>query len=168
MLHTLLLGLKDTKQKHFLFKNDWKRIISVPAPDFDDKDAVNLFFMKYKNIIPFFEDEIPPRNIARSLDKYEIESIELFSISEDALHPKFESCPNCHSKKVGAKKVLELEDVYDFGVNGNTSNLVYKNNFDCTENDFRVVSYRCLNCNLNLDFFNFDDLIKSKNKKGEK
>lgn len=162
MLHTLLLSLKDTKQKHFLFKNDWKSIISVPAPDFYDKDAVNLFFMKYKNIIPFFEDETSPRNIARSLDKYEIESIELISISENALHPKFESCPNCHSKKVAAKKVLELEDVYDFGLNGDTLILDSKNNFNCSENDSRVVSYRCLNCNLNLDFFDFDDLINVK------
>lgn len=168
MLYTLLLGLKNTKQKYFLFKNDWRSIISEPAPDFNDKDAVNLFFMKYKNIIPFYEDEASPRNIAKSLDKYEIESIELISIIENVLHPKFESCPNCHSKKVSAKKVLEFEDIYDFGTHEKISILTNKNNFDCVEKDSRIVSYRCLNCNLNLDFFDFIDFIESKNEKGEK
>lgn len=38
MLYTLLVTLKETGNKHFLYKKDWRKLIAEPVPDFENKD----------------------------------------------------------------------------------------------------------------------------------
>lgn len=55
MLYTLLVTLKETGNKHFLYKKDWRKLIAEPVPDFENKDELNLFLMKHKNMIRLYK-----------------------------------------------------------------------------------------------------------------
>ena len=154
MPYTLLVKLKETGSKHFLFKKDWRKLISEPVPDFGNKDELNLFLIKHKDIIRFYKSKKATNNIKNSLSSKDIENIEVIELSDEMLNPKFERCPNCHSTKVLVTEFVKHENVYDFDSKKNMSMLVTEIGMT---SDSVIDSYRCSECNMSLDFFDFSD-----------
>lgn len=152
MVYTLLVTLKETGDKHFLYKKDWRKLISEPVPDLRDKDAITLFLMKHKDIIRLYKSKKATNNIKNSLTFKDIEKIEVIELSDDLLNPKFESCPNCHSTKVLVTEFVKRENVYDFNSKENTSTLVSE--IGMNDNSY-LDSHSCSECKINLDFFDF-------------
>lgn len=152
MPYTLLVTLKETGNKHFLYKKDWRKMIAEPVPDLRDKDAITLFLMKHKDMIRLYKSKKATSNIKNSLTSKDIEKIEVIELSDELLNPKFERCPNCHSTKVIVTEFLKFENVYDFNPKENTSTLVTETGMT---SDSVIDSYHCSECNTNLDFFDF-------------
>lgn len=152
MPYTLLVTLKETGDKHFLYKKDWRKLISEPVPDLRDKDTITLFLMKYKNMIRLYKSKKATSNIKNSLIFKDIEKIDVIELSDELLNPKFERCPNCHSTKVIVTEFLKFENVYDFNPKENTSTLVTETGMT---SDSVIDSYYCSECNMNLNFFDF-------------
>ena len=152
MPYTLLVTLKETGNKHFLYKKDWRKLISEPVPDLRDKDAITLFLMKYKDMVRLYKSKKATSNIKNSLTFKDIKKIDVIELSDELLKPKFESCPNCHSTKVVVTEFIKYENVYDFDSKENTSTLVTKTGMT---SDSVIDSCRCSECNMNLDFFDF-------------
>ena len=152
MPYTLLVTLKETGKKHFLYKKDWRKLISEPVPDFENKDEMNLFLMKHKDIIRLYKSKKATNNIKDSLTFKDIENIEVIELSDEMLNPKFERCPNCHSTKVLVTEFVKHENVYDFDSKKNMSMLVTE--IGATHDSY-VDSYSCSECEINLDFFDF-------------
>lgn len=157
MVYTLLVTLKETGKKHFLYKKDWRKLISEPVPDFENKDELNLFLMKYKDMIRLYKNKKATNNIKDSLTFKDIENIEVIELSDEMLNPKFGRCPNCHSTKVVVTEFIKYENVYDFDSKKNTSTLVTETGMT---SDSVIDSYRCSECNMNLDFFDFSDFTE--------
>ena len=82
----------------------------------------------------------------------DIEKIDVIELSDELLNPKFERCPNCHSTKVIVTEFVKYENVYDFNSKENKSTLVTETGL--THDSF-IDSYRCSECNINLNFFDF-------------
>lgn len=152
MPYTLLVTLKETGKKHFLYKKDWRKLISEPVPDFENKDEMNLFLIKYKDMIRFYKTKKATNNIKNSLTFKDIENVEVIELNDELLNPKFEKCPNCHSTKVVVTEFVKYENVYDFNSKKNTSTLVTETGMT---GDSVIDSYHCSECNMNLDFFDF-------------
>lgn len=157
MPYTLLVTLKETGNKHFLYKKDWCKLISEPVPDLRDKDAITLFLMKYKDMIRLYKNKKATSNIKNSLTFKDIENIEVIELSDEMLNPKFESCPNCHSTKVLVTEFVKHENVYNFDSKKNMSMLVTETGMT---SDSVIDSYRCSECKINLDFFDFSDFTE--------
>lgn len=152
MAYTLLVTLKETGNKHFLYKKDWRKMIAEPVPDLRDKDAITLFLMKHKDMIRLYKSKKATSNIKNSLTFKDIEKIDVIELSDELLKPKFERCPNCHSTKVVVAEFVKYENVYDFDSKKNTSTLVTETGMT---SDSVIDSYHCSECNMNLDFFDF-------------
>lgn len=152
MPYTLLVTLKETGDKHFLYKKDWRKLISEPVPDLRDKDAITLFLMKYKDMIRLYKSKKASSNIKNSLTFKDIEKIDVIELSDKLLNPKFERCPKCHSTKVIVTEFLKFENVYDFNSKENKTTLVTETGL--TSDSF-IDSHRCSNCDMKLDFFDF-------------
>ena len=157
MLYTLLVTLKETGNKHFLYKKDWRKLIAEPVPDFENKDELNLFLMKHKNMIRLYKTKKATNNIKNSLISQEVKSIDVIEVSDEMLHPKFERCPKCHSTEVLVTEFVKHENVYDFNSKTNTSAIVTEIGLS---NNSLIDSYTCSKCNINLDFFDFSDFTK--------
>lgn len=152
MPYTLLVTLKETGNKHFLYKKDWRKMIAEPVPDLRDKDAITLFLMKHKDMIRLYKSKKATSNIKNSLTFKDIEMIDVIELSDEMLNPKFERCPKCHSTKVLVTEFVKHENVYDFNSKENTSTLVTKTGMTSGS---VIDSYHCSECNTNLDFFDF-------------
>lgn len=157
MPYTLLVTLKGTGNKHFLYKKDWRKMIAEPVPDLRDKDAITLFLMKHKDMIRLYKSKKATSNIKNSLTSKDIEKIDVIELSDELLKPKFESCPNCHSTKVVVTEFIKYENVYNFNSKTNTSALVTEIGLS---NNSLIDSYTCSKCNINLDFFDFSDFTE--------
>lgn len=157
MPYTLLVTLKGTGNKHFLYKKDWRKMIAEPVPDLRDKDAITLFLVKHKDMIRLYKSKKATSNIKNSLTSKDIEKIDVIELSDELLKPKFESCPNCHSTKVVVTEFIKYENVYNFNSKTNTSALVTEIGLS---NNSLIDSYTCSKCNINLDFFDFSDFTK--------
>lgn len=157
MAYTLLVTLKETGNKHFLYKKDWRKMIAEPVPDLRDKDAITLFLMKHKDMIRLYKSKKDTSNIKNSLTFKDIEKIDVIELSDELLKPKFESCPNCHSTKVVVTEFIKYENVYNFNSKTNTSALVTEIGLS---NNSLIDSYTCSKCNINLDFFDFSDFTE--------
>lgn len=157
MPYTLLVTLKGTGNKHFLYKKDWRKMIAEPVPDLRDKDAITLFLMKHKDMIRLYKSKKATSNIKNSLTSKDIEKIDVIELSDELLKPKFESCPNCHSTKVVVTEFIKYENVYNFNSKTNTSALVAEIGLS---NNSLIDSYTCSKCNINLDFFDFSDFTE--------
>lgn len=152
MPYTLLVTLKETGNKHFLYKKDWRKLIAEPVPDLRDKDAMTLFLMKHKDMIRLYKSKKATSNIKNSLIFKDIEKIDVIELSDELLNPKFERCPKCHSTKVLITEFLKHVNVYDFDSKKNTSTLVTEIG---ATSDSCIDSYCCSECKINLDFFDF-------------
>ena len=157
MAYTLLVTLKETGNKHFLYKKDWRKMIAEPVPDLRDKDAITLFLMKHKDMIRLYKSKKATSNIKNSLTFKDIEKIDVIELSDELLKPKFESCPNCHSTKVVVTEFIKYKNVYNFNSKTNTSALVTEIGLS---NNSLIDSYTCSKCNINLDFFDFSDFTE--------
>lgn len=157
MPYTLLVTLKGTGNKHFLYKKDWRKMIAEPVPDLRDKNAITLFLMKHKDMVRLYKNKKATSNIKNSLIFKDIEKIDVIELSDELLSPKFEKCPNCHSTKVIVTEFVKHENVYDFNSEEDTSTLVTKTGLT---NDSYIDSYHCSSCNMNLNFFDFSDFTE--------
>lgn len=152
MAYTLLVTLKETGNKHFLYKKDWRKMIAEPVPDLRDKDAITLFLMKHKDMIRLYKSKKATSNIKNSLTFKDIEKIDVIELSDELLKPKFERCPNCHSTKVIVTEFIKHENVYDFNSKENKTTLITETG---QISDSFIDSHHCSECNMKLDFFDF-------------
>lgn len=157
MAYTLLVTLKETGNKHFLYKKDWRKMIAEPVPDLRDKEAITLFLMKHKDMIRLYKSKKATSNIKNSLTFKDIEKIDVIELSDELLEPKFERCPKCHSTKVLITEFVKHVNVYDFDSKKNTSTLVTEIG---TTSDSYIDSYCCSECKINLNFFDFSDFAE--------